>query len=253
MMRSIFYVCPMCGNTIHSMGESVIHCHGVLHTPCQAEETDENHMIFIEKVEDEYYIGLDMVFPNFALAQGEKISQEKKIAMVNKQKKMMTTIAKQGLLSKMFKKQTIDASGLMSGDILSDDEKKLYKELYYKNITNEEVFEESILATENAKKAASRGVIKCPACFFISNMRGLVNRITWQDAGKEYAKQCGGEVHMTDKGHMFYNYISDELAKIIKVFLKKFSGDILRLSFGAIFFCATSGCVKCKQMLVEIM
>ena len=59
MMRSKFYVCPICGNTIHSMGEAVIHCHGVLLTPCRAEETDENHMIFIEKVEDEYYIRID--------------------------------------------------------------------------------------------------------------------------------------------------------------------------------------------------
>ena len=27
MMKSKFYVCPICGNVIHSMGESVIHCH----------------------------------------------------------------------------------------------------------------------------------------------------------------------------------------------------------------------------------
>ena len=59
MLRSKFYVCPVCGNIIHSMGEAVIHCHGVLLTPCQAEETDENHMIFIERVEDEYYIRID--------------------------------------------------------------------------------------------------------------------------------------------------------------------------------------------------
>ena len=59
MLRSKFYVCPVCGNIIHSMGEAVIHCHGVLLTPCQAEETDENHMIFIEQVEDEYYIRID--------------------------------------------------------------------------------------------------------------------------------------------------------------------------------------------------
>ena len=30
MLRSQFYVCPVCGNVIHGMGESVIHCHGVL-------------------------------------------------------------------------------------------------------------------------------------------------------------------------------------------------------------------------------
>lgn len=59
MLRSKFYVCPVCGNVIHSMGESVIHCHGILLSPCQIEETDEQHMIFIERVEDEYYIRIE--------------------------------------------------------------------------------------------------------------------------------------------------------------------------------------------------
>ncbi|WP_458407883.1 helix-turn-helix domain-containing protein [Anaerotignum sp.] len=59
MMRSKFYVCPVCGNIIHSMGEAVIHCHGVLLTPSQPEETDEKHKIFIEGVEDEYYVRIE--------------------------------------------------------------------------------------------------------------------------------------------------------------------------------------------------
>ena len=59
MLRSKFYVCPVCGNILHSMGEAVIHCHGVLLAPCQAEETDENHKIFMEKVEDEYYVRIE--------------------------------------------------------------------------------------------------------------------------------------------------------------------------------------------------
>ena len=56
MMRSMFYVCPVCGNVFHSMGEAVINCHGVSLKPCEAEETDENHMIFIEKSDNEYYV-----------------------------------------------------------------------------------------------------------------------------------------------------------------------------------------------------
>lgn len=32
MLRSKFYVCPVCGNVLHSMGEAAIHCHGVLLT-----------------------------------------------------------------------------------------------------------------------------------------------------------------------------------------------------------------------------
>ena len=59
VMRSKFYVCPVCGNSIHSMGEAVIQCHGIILTPCQAEQTDENHKIFIERVEDEYYVRVE--------------------------------------------------------------------------------------------------------------------------------------------------------------------------------------------------
>ncbi|MBQ2845805.1 MAG: helix-turn-helix domain-containing protein [Firmicutes bacterium] len=59
LMRSKFYVCPVCGNIIHCMGEAVIQCHGVQLLPCQAEETDEDHKIFIEKVEDEYYVRIE--------------------------------------------------------------------------------------------------------------------------------------------------------------------------------------------------
>ncbi len=56
MLRSKFYVCPVCGNIIHSMGEASIHCHGIQLMPLEADPTDENHMIFIERVEDEYYV-----------------------------------------------------------------------------------------------------------------------------------------------------------------------------------------------------
>ena len=59
MLRSNFYVCPICGNVLHGMGEAVIHCHGILLSPCQAEESNEDHMIFIERVEDEYFIQIE--------------------------------------------------------------------------------------------------------------------------------------------------------------------------------------------------
>ena len=59
MMRSLFCVCPVCGNVIHTMGESVIQCHGIQLLPAEPEPTDENHMVFIEQVEDEYYVRID--------------------------------------------------------------------------------------------------------------------------------------------------------------------------------------------------
>ncbi len=59
MMRSKIYVCPICGNIIHSMGEAVIQCHGIIMTAWTPEETDEKHKIFVEKVEDEYYVRIE--------------------------------------------------------------------------------------------------------------------------------------------------------------------------------------------------
>ena len=59
MLRSKFYVCPVCGNVMHSMGEAEIHCHGILLTPLEAEPSDERHMFSIERVEDEYYVRID--------------------------------------------------------------------------------------------------------------------------------------------------------------------------------------------------
>ena len=59
MMRSLFFVCPVCGNIIHSMGEAVIQCHGVQLQPEEAEPTEEEHKIFVERVEDEYYVRIE--------------------------------------------------------------------------------------------------------------------------------------------------------------------------------------------------
>lgn len=59
MMRSKFYICPICGNVIHSVGEAVISCHGIALTPCDAEQPDEKHAIIIEKSDDEYFIRIN--------------------------------------------------------------------------------------------------------------------------------------------------------------------------------------------------
>ncbi len=59
MLKSMFYVCPVCGNVIHSTGEAVIQCHGIQLLPAEAEISDEDHMVFVERVEDEYYARVD--------------------------------------------------------------------------------------------------------------------------------------------------------------------------------------------------
>lgn len=59
MLCSMFYVCPVCGNVVHSMGEAAVHCHGVLLRPAEAEEADESHDLHVETVEDEFFVRID--------------------------------------------------------------------------------------------------------------------------------------------------------------------------------------------------
>ena len=59
MLRSKFYVCPVCGNAMHSMGETFISCHGIVLPPLEAEPVDEVHDISIDIVEDEYFVTVD--------------------------------------------------------------------------------------------------------------------------------------------------------------------------------------------------
>lgn len=59
ILRSKFYVCPICGNIIRTTGDALISCCGITLPALEAEETDEAHVIKIEKVEDEYFVSID--------------------------------------------------------------------------------------------------------------------------------------------------------------------------------------------------
>lgn len=59
LLRSRFYVCPVCGNIIHAMGEGSYSCCGVSLPPLEAEPEDEGHRIRIESVENEHFLSLD--------------------------------------------------------------------------------------------------------------------------------------------------------------------------------------------------
>lgn len=51
-----FYVCPVCGNVIRTVGEAVVSCCGVVLPPLEAEEPDAEHLVGIEPIEDEYWV-----------------------------------------------------------------------------------------------------------------------------------------------------------------------------------------------------
>lgn len=56
ILFSKFYVCPVCGNVIHTTGATVISCCGITLPALEADEVDEWHEISIENVEDEKFI-----------------------------------------------------------------------------------------------------------------------------------------------------------------------------------------------------
>ena len=56
ILRSRFYVCPVCGNIVRTVGDAVVSCCGIPLPPLEAEEPDEDHRITVESVEDEHFI-----------------------------------------------------------------------------------------------------------------------------------------------------------------------------------------------------
>ena len=56
ILRSKFYVCPVCGNIIRASGDAVISCCGITIPALEAEDADDEHEITLERVEDEYFV-----------------------------------------------------------------------------------------------------------------------------------------------------------------------------------------------------
>ena len=56
MMRSQWYVCPVCGNVLWAAGEAVISCCGITLPPLLPEACDEDHGLDVSVVEDEYFV-----------------------------------------------------------------------------------------------------------------------------------------------------------------------------------------------------
>ena len=67
MTKGNFYVCPVCGNIIHTTGEAVISCCGITLPALEADAagpstgsgTTNAHSIKVEIIEDEYFVTLD--------------------------------------------------------------------------------------------------------------------------------------------------------------------------------------------------
>ena len=165
-------------------------------------------------------LGVDMGVPEYGVEQGKDIPESKRISMVRRQEKMMKTIAKDGFLARLLRNSAENSSGLLTGSELTEEEKKLYRELFYKNVARPESSEQAELIPENAQKAHDTGNLGCRCCMYISNMKVPGMKTTWRQAGIAFAERCGAEYHLSDKGHMMYAKIPDEMAENFLKFLR---------------------------------
>lgn len=69
MLKSKFYVCPICGNVIHSTGDALVSCCGIALPPLNAEVADKEHLIKAEIIENEYFVTV-----NHPMEKGHYIS-----------------------------------------------------------------------------------------------------------------------------------------------------------------------------------
>lgn len=93
--RMKFYVCPVCGNVITSIGDTVVSCCGVTLPALEAEDADQMHTLSVEKSEDEYYVTV-----NHDMSKSHYISF---IAAVKDNSVEMTKLYPEGIAEARFK------------------------------------------------------------------------------------------------------------------------------------------------------
>lgn len=59
MLKTQWYVCPVCGNVISAAGAGAFHCCGIALPPLTPEVPDEAHAIQITPMDGEYYVRME--------------------------------------------------------------------------------------------------------------------------------------------------------------------------------------------------
>ena len=105
---------------------------------------------------------------------------------------------------------------------LTENERKQYKLLAYKQLMSQAMLNESRLVKENAKKVPSNINPKIPALLMVSNGDGTsFSQSEWQHFSEEFASdQPNVQVVYVDVPHDLYHYQSNEIVSQIEDFLK---------------------------------
>ena len=59
MKKLHFYVCPVCGNIITSVGRGTFSCCGITLPEQEPETCDDHHLLILDTVDNEYYVTMD--------------------------------------------------------------------------------------------------------------------------------------------------------------------------------------------------
>ena len=105
---------------------------------------------------------------------------------------------------------------------LTENERKQYKLLAYKQLMSQAMLHESQTVKENAKKVPSNINPKIPALLMVSNGDGTsFSQFEWQRYAERFASdQSNVQVVYMDAPHDLYHYQSNEIVSQIEDFLK---------------------------------
>ena len=73
MLKTAFYVCPVCGNVVHATGEGSFSCCGItlpVQEPEDADQADEMHLVTVEQIDNDRYVRL----PNHPMTKQHYVS-----------------------------------------------------------------------------------------------------------------------------------------------------------------------------------
>ena len=116
----------------------------------------------------------------------------------------------------------ISESDAIKNGTLSDNEKEIYRAVFYNRTATATMINETEAVKENAKTVENMGVPQLPMLLFISDGSGGTgfDKETWRRIPKEYISQVdGGEYIELDCPHYVHNYEYESISESIRNFL----------------------------------
>ncbi|GAA0084807.1 alpha/beta hydrolase [Clostridium sp. CTA-7] len=166
-------------------------------------------------------IGLDIGFPEGYLMESERMKSNLSIM------KVQSLFAKLGV-HRFLPSLSLDES-VLNSNLISEDDKEIYKALTYKNLSSNDIINEFALLIDNSNKSNSLDLpSKTPICIFLATPLREEERLEKKDFIEGRFKYYNDYISKFEKGelityeakHSIYLYSPENIAKKSKDFLK---------------------------------